>query len=87
MKIRNMNVKMIVSALVFVVAVLLANTTLAVITIEDSAPGASVALNKGGHVDMWSGLWELLPYNVTRETPVGATFCMQKHQALRFTPA
>ena len=77
---------MIVSTLVFFAAMLLANSAFAIITIEDSAPGTTVSFNKGGHIDMWTGSWELLPYNVTRETPVGATLCMQKHQALRFTP-
>ncbi|MBP3255368.1 MAG: hypothetical protein J6M60_02625 [Clostridia bacterium] len=86
MKIRNISIKMIVSMMVFMAGILIASNALAVITIEDSAPGTKVSFNKGGHTDPWTGQWELLPYNVTRDTPVGATFCMQKHQALRFTP-
>ena len=87
MKIKNISVKMIVSIMFFIAIIIVANSAFAVITIEDSAPGATISFNNGGRTDPWTGLWELLPYNVTRETPVGATFCMQKHQALRFTPA
>lgn len=86
MNIKKISVKMIVSIMVFIAAVVIANNANAVITIEDSAPGTKISLTSGGHTDPWTGMWELLPQNVTRETPVGATFCMQKHQALRFTP-
>ena len=86
MKVRCINIKTIVCIMLFLALVIIGSNSLAVITIQDTNPGTTLSFNKGGRIDPWSGKWELLPYNVTRETPVGATFCMQKHQALRFTP-
>ena len=84
MKIKSF--KILISLIGFVAIILTANSSFAVVSIMDSKPETTVTLNNGGHVDEWTGLWELLPYNVERDTAVGATFCRQKHQALRFTP-
>ena len=78
--------KMLICVIGFIVMVLAANNSFAVISIEDSKPDTTVSLSGSGHTDEWTGLWELLPYNVQRDTAVGASFCRQKHQALRFTP-
>ena len=86
MKIKNMNVKILVSIIGFIVILAMTNYSFGVVTLEDSDPNTKLTLNNGGHTDEWTGQWELLPYNARRDTAVGATFCRQKHQALRFTP-
>ena len=86
MKIKNVNVKMLVSIIGFIVILAMANYSFGVVTLEDSDPNTKLTLNNGGHTDEWTGQWELLPYNARRDTAAGATFCRQKHQALRFTP-
>ena len=81
------SIKLFIVIISFIAILLVANNSFAVISISDTDPSASLSFAFGGRTDPWTGLWELLPYNVKRETAVGATFCMQKHQALRFTPA
>ena len=87
MKKGKLNIKMIVSIIFFAAIIFVTSNAFAIVTIEDSAPGTTASFKNGGHIDPWTEMWELFPQNVTHETPAGATFCMQKHQALRFTPA
>ena len=78
--------KILASIMTFVAIVLVANCSFAVVTIEESNPDTTLTIENSGHTDSWTGRWELLPYHVEGETAVGGTYCMQKHQALRFTP-
>ena len=95
----NKKVKILFSVIAFIIIILTANYSFAATassSITNDGNGTTIIAKESNngvsavrwsHVDIWTGTTEMMAQNLSETDAVGATMCMDKGGALRYTPS